>query len=66
MLLAAEPHILLCTVEWGDCDPAGIIDYPTYDHGMGAASRHLLAALGFDAGKPPLGLECARVGRSGL
>ena len=63
MLLAAEPHLLLRTVEWGDCDPAGIIDYPTYDHGMGAASRHLRAALGFDAGKPPLGLDSGGVVR---
>ena len=31
------------TVEWGDCDPAGIIFYPTYYRWMDAASWHLFA-----------------------
>ncbi|MEW6467247.1 MAG: acyl-CoA thioesterase, partial [Pseudomonadota bacterium] len=48
---AAEPHVLLRTVEWGDCDPAGIIYYPTYYRWMDAAGWHLLAALGFDAAR---------------
>lgn len=39
------------TVEWGDCDPAGIIYYPTYYRWMDAACWHLLATLGFDAAR---------------
>ena len=34
------------TVEWGDCDPAGIIFYPTYYRWMDAASWHLFAEAG--------------------
>jgi 4-hydroxybenzoyl-CoA thioesterase len=35
------------TVTWGDCDPAGIIFYPTYYHWMDAASWAMIAAVGF-------------------
>ena len=32
------------TVEWGDCDPAGIIFYPTYYRWMDAASWRSLGS----------------------
>jgi 4-hydroxybenzoyl-CoA thioesterase len=35
------------TVEWGDCDPAGIVYYPNYFRMFDAATAHLFeAALG--------------------
>jgi YbgC/YbaW family acyl-CoA thioester hydrolase len=36
-----------CQVHWGDCDPAGIIFYPTYFRWMDAATWALVAAAGF-------------------
>lgn len=39
------------TVEWGDCDPAGIIFYPTYYRWMDAASWHLFAQAGYTAAR---------------
>ncbi|MBA2673680.1 acyl-CoA thioesterase [Ramlibacter sp.] len=39
------------TLAWGDCDPAGIIYYPTYYRWMDAASWNLVAAAGYDAGR---------------
>jgi 4-hydroxybenzoyl-CoA thioesterase len=38
-----------CEVYWGDCDPAGIIFYPTYFRWMDAATWAFLAAVGYDA-----------------
>jgi YbgC/YbaW family acyl-CoA thioester hydrolase len=38
-----------CRVEWGDCDPAGIIFYPTYFRWMDAASWAFLESVGYDA-----------------
>jgi 4-hydroxybenzoyl-CoA thioesterase len=38
-----------CQVHWGDCDPAGIIFYPTYFKWMDSASWAFFAALGYDA-----------------
>ena len=38
-----------CAVQWGDCDPAGIIFYPTYFRWMDAACWALLASVGYDA-----------------
>jgi len=38
-----------CQVQWGDCDPAGIIFYPTYFRWMDAACWALFAAVGYDA-----------------
>src|SRR4051812_25223368 len=38
-----------CEVYWGDCDPAGIIFYPTYFRWMDAASWALMAHAGYDA-----------------
>lgn len=34
---------------WGDCDPAGIIFYPTYYRWMDSASWDMIAAAGFPA-----------------
>ena len=34
---------------WGDCDPAGIIYYPTYYRWMDAATWALMAQAGFSA-----------------
>jgi 4-hydroxybenzoyl-CoA thioesterase len=36
-----------CQVHWGDCDPAGIIFYPTYFRWMDAASWMLFDAVGY-------------------
>ena len=38
-----------CEVYWGDCDPAGIIFYPTYFRWMDAACWAFLASVGYDA-----------------
>lgn len=38
-----------CRVHWGDCDPAGIIFYPTYFRWMDSATWALLEQVGFDA-----------------
>jgi YbgC/YbaW family acyl-CoA thioester hydrolase len=40
---------LPCQVQWGDCDPAGIIFYPTYFRWMDAACWALFASVGYDA-----------------
>ena len=36
-----------CEVHWGDCDPAGIIFYPTYFRWMDAATWAFLASVGY-------------------
>jgi 4-hydroxybenzoyl-CoA thioesterase len=38
-----------CQVQWGDCDPAGIIFYPTYFRWMDAATWAFLESVGYDA-----------------
>jgi len=38
-----------CQVHWGDCDPAGIIFYPTYFRWMDAATWALLDGVGYGA-----------------
>jgi 4-hydroxybenzoyl-CoA thioesterase len=38
-----------CQVQWGDCDPAGIIFYPTYFRWMDAACWAFFASVGYDA-----------------
>ncbi len=40
---------LACTVQWGDCDPAGIIYYPTYYRWMDAATWAMFAQVGYPA-----------------
>lgn len=41
--------VLACQVHWGDCDPAGIIFYPTYFRWMDAASWALMELVGYSA-----------------
>jgi YbgC/YbaW family acyl-CoA thioester hydrolase len=36
-----------CQVHWGDCDPAGIIFYPTYFRWMDAATWAFWASVGY-------------------
>lgn len=38
-----------CQLHWGDCDPAGIIFYPTYFRWFDAATWTLFAAAGYHA-----------------
>jgi len=38
-----------CEVHWGDCDPAGIIFYPTYFRWMDAATWAFMASVGYEA-----------------
>ena len=37
-----------CEVHWGDCDPAGIIFYPTYFRWFDAAAWNFFAQVGYD------------------
>jgi YbgC/YbaW family acyl-CoA thioester hydrolase len=36
-----------CEVHWGDCDPAGIIFYPTYFRWMDAATWAFVGSVGY-------------------
>jgi 4-hydroxybenzoyl-CoA thioesterase len=56
------------TVEWGDCDPAGIVYYPSYFRWCDQASHRLLAAAGvghndtqggWKEGTPLVAAECS-------
>ena len=38
-------------VQWGDCDPAGIIFYPTYFRWMDAASWAFIESVGYGPGR---------------
>jgi len=38
-----------CQVHWGDCDPAGIIFYPTYFRWMDSACWAFFAGVGYPA-----------------
>jgi YbgC/YbaW family acyl-CoA thioester hydrolase len=38
-----------CQVHWGDCDPAGIIFYPTYFRWMDAATWAFMESVGYGA-----------------
>ena len=38
-----------CQVQWGDCDPAGIIFYPTYFRWMDAATWAFMDSVGYSA-----------------
>ena len=40
---------LPCQVQWGDCDPAGIIFYPTYFRWMDASCWAFFASVGYHA-----------------
>jgi 4-hydroxybenzoyl-CoA thioesterase len=37
-----------CRVQWGDCDPAGIIFYPTYFRWMDAATWSFFESVGYE------------------
>lgn len=39
------------SVAWGECDPAGIIYYPTYYRWMDGATWELFALAGYDAAR---------------
>ncbi len=41
--------IFPCQVHWGDCDPAGIIFYPTYFRWMDAATWAFMESVGYGA-----------------
>ncbi len=55
-----------CEVYWGDCDPAGIIFYPTYFRWFDAASWAFFASVGYTAKRmraegralPLVGADC--------
>ena len=47
--LASREFHLARDVEWGDCDGAAIIYYPTYVRWMDAATWALVREVGFDA-----------------
>ncbi len=56
------------TVEWGDCDPAGIVYYPSYFRWCDQATHRLLAAAGvthndarngWTEGTPLVAAECS-------
>ena len=55
-----------CEVHWGDCDPAGIIFYPTYFRWMDAATWAFLGSVGYGPKRmreehqsmPLIGAEC--------
>jgi 4-hydroxybenzoyl-CoA thioesterase len=42
----SKVHVTRFTVEFGDCDPAGIVFYPNYLRWMDAASLHYFRAMG--------------------
>jgi len=65
MTLASRHEV---TVEWGDCDPAGIVYYPSYFRWCDQASHRLLAAAGvtdnetrggWKQGTPLVAAECS-------
>src|SRR5262249_4619177 len=39
--------VFACQVQWGDCDPAGIIFYPTYFRWMDAATWAFFESIGY-------------------
>jgi 4-hydroxybenzoyl-CoA thioesterase len=50
---AAAPIVFSwpCMVQWGDCDPAGIIYYPTYYRWMDNATWAMFAQAGYTAAR---------------
>ena len=40
-------NVFPCQVQWGDCDPAGIIFYPTYFRWMDAATWSFFESIGY-------------------
>ena len=45
----SKTHITRFTVEFGDCDPAGIVFYPNYFRWMDASTLHFFRAAGIPA-----------------
>jgi 4-hydroxybenzoyl-CoA thioesterase len=43
----SRANVFACEVHWGDCDPAGIIFYPTYFRWMDAATWAFVASIGY-------------------
>jgi len=41
-------NLIRLQIEWGDCDPAGIVFYPNYFRMFNAATDALFAAAGFE------------------
>jgi 4-hydroxybenzoyl-CoA thioesterase len=54
----SKTHITRFTVEFGDCDPAGIVFYPNYFRWMDASTLHFFRA----AGIPPWQQLAAEMG----
>jgi 4-hydroxybenzoyl-CoA thioesterase len=46
--MTSHTHVTRILVEFGDCDPAGIVFYPNYFRWMDAAAWHYFASLGID------------------
>jgi len=44
--MSARTHVTRIEVEFGDCDPVGIVFYPNYFRWMDAAAWHYFAAVG--------------------
>jgi 4-hydroxybenzoyl-CoA thioesterase len=49
VLMESIVHRFACQVHWGDCDPAGIIFYPTYFRWMDAATWAFMDSVGYSA-----------------
>ena len=47
VLMESIAHRFACQVHWGDCDPAGIIFYPTYFRWMDAATWAYMDSVGY-------------------
>ena len=45
----SQVFVLPVQLRWGECDPAGIIFYPTYFQWFDAATWNMFAQVGFDA-----------------
>lgn len=63
---ASRTFVYPVELQWGECDPAGIIFYPTYFRWFDAASWRLFAVVGYTAKRmkaehramPLVGAEC--------
>src|SRR5687768_15213282 len=40
------PHVVRVTVQWGDCDPAGVVFFPRYFAWMDVASHAIAREMG--------------------
>lgn len=46
-----QPFVVRHVLSWGECDPAGIIYYPTYYRWMDSATWAMVAAAGYPASR---------------